>query len=96
MRASSTIHRLRATLWLRSATAARASSPERAISIGLSRAQHDDPRVLRRRVRADIGEVEVERDEGPPLYPAALDQSLIWRAAERLVEHALAVVPGLA
>jgi hypothetical protein len=55
--------------------------------------QHDHARTASRRVRAYIGEVQVQRDQRSLFPVATLGNHLIGRTAQAFVKHRVNVVP---
>ena len=49
--------------------------------------QHDQPRVLRRWIRTNIGEVRIQRDERTPFSAAHRSDIRVAAATELLAEH---------
>ena len=55
--------------------------------------EHCDAGISSRRVRLDVGEIQVECDQGALLTAADVDDSLVWLSAQILRDYRVRVMP---
>lgn len=69
--------------------------PQNMLPVRLRRTENNDPRIVGRRVSAQIGEIEIEREKRAALRPACVDHLLVGGAGEGLVVDGVAVMARL-
>jgi hypothetical protein len=60
------------------------------------RAEHPDTGIVRRRIEANVGEVQIKSDQYPLLIATYIKESSVGATNKTLIEYGLNIVPRVA